>query len=74
LENKNMTEREYVKTHVYGFDKFVDYVMGKEDGIPKTPKWASELCGVPSRVIKALPPTKDWAKKKVSFAKTLINS
>ena len=33
-------DKEYVKTHTFGFDKFEDYVLGKEDGIPKTPKWA----------------------------------
>ena len=33
-------DKDYVATHTYGFEKFVDYVLGKEDGIPKTPKWA----------------------------------
>jgi len=57
-------DKEYVATHTYGFDKFADYVLGKEDGIPKTPKWASELCGVPSRIIKAL--AREWASKTTS--------
>ena len=52
-------DKEYVRTHVVGFDKFSDYVLGKEDGIPKTPKWASEKTTVPSRIIKAL--AKLWA-------------
>ncbi|MFC1868524.1 molybdopterin-dependent oxidoreductase [Thermodesulfobacteriota bacterium] len=59
-------DKEYVATHTYGFEKFVDYVLGKEDGIPKTPKWASPLCGVPSRIIKAL--AREWATKRTSFA------
>ena len=54
-------DKEYVKTHVVGFDKFKDYVLGKEDGVPKTPKWASEKCGIPSRIIKAL--ARAWAAK-----------
>ncbi len=54
-------DKEYVKTHVVGFDKFSDYVLGKEDGIPKTPKWAEEKTTVPSRIIKAL--AKNWASK-----------
>jgi anaerobic selenocysteine-containing dehydrogenase len=53
-------DKEYVKTHVVGFDKFEDYVLGKEDGVAKTPKWASSKTGVPSRIIKAL--AKAWAK------------
>ena len=28
--------------------------MGKEDGVPKTPEWASTKCGVPEWTIKAL--------------------
>ena len=56
---------EYVATHVIGFDKVRDYVLGKEDGIPKTPKWAAELCGVPSRIIKAL--AKEWASQPTSI-------
>ncbi len=49
-----------------GYDKFFDYVLGKEDGIPKTPKWASEKCGVPSRIIKAL--AREWAARVTSIA------
>jgi len=54
-------DKEYLATHTVGFDKIRDYVLGKEDGIPKTPRWASELCGVPSRIIKAL--ARGWAAR-----------
>ncbi|MFC1860881.1 molybdopterin-dependent oxidoreductase [Chloroflexota bacterium] len=54
-------DKEYVKTHTVGFDKVVDYVMGKEDGIPKTPEWASKKCGVPEWTIKAL--AREWGRK-----------
>ena len=53
-------DKEYIATHTYGFDKFVDYVMGKEDGEPKTPQWATDKCGVPVYTIKAL--ARHWAK------------
>jgi len=46
--------KEYVATHAVGFDKVEAYVMGEEDGIPKTPEWASPKCGVPEWTIKAL--------------------
>jgi anaerobic selenocysteine-containing dehydrogenase len=58
-------EKDYIDTHAYGFDKFEDYVLGREDGIPKTPEWASEKCGVPEWTIKAL--ARDWAKKTASI-------
>ncbi len=59
-------DKEYVETHTFGFDKFKDYVLGKEDGIPKTPKWAAGKTGVPSRTIKAL--ARMWASKRTSTA------
>jgi molybdopterin guanine dinucleotide-containing S/N-oxide reductase-like protein len=58
-------EKEYVKTHAVGMDKVEDYVLGKEDGIPKTPEWASKKCGVPEWTIKAL--AREWARKVTSI-------
>jgi len=58
-------DKEYIEDHAYGFDKFADYVLGREDGEPKTPEWASAKCGVPEWTIKAL--ARDWAKKLVSI-------
>lgn len=59
-------DKEYIKTHTYGFDQFVDYVLGKEDGIAKTPEWASSKCGIMARIIKAL--ARQWASQKTSIA------
>jgi len=58
-------DKKYVATHVFGFDKFSDYVLGKEDGVPKTPEWASEKCGIPEWTIKAL--AREWASKITSI-------
>ena len=58
-------DKDYVETHTVGFDKIKAYVLGEEDGIPKTPKWASAKCGVPTWTIKAL--ARDWAQKTVTI-------
>jgi anaerobic selenocysteine-containing dehydrogenase len=58
-------DKEYVATHTVGFDKIQAYVLGEEDGIPKTPAWASPKCGVPTWTIKAL--ARDWAQKVVTI-------
>ena len=63
---EGLYDREYVDTHTIGFDWFEYYVLGREDGIPKTPKWAEEKCGVPSYRIKAF--ARYWAKSAVSIA------
>ena len=31
-----------------GQESFKDYIMGVSDGVPKTPEWASGICGVPA--------------------------
>jgi molybdopterin guanine dinucleotide-containing S/N-oxide reductase-like protein len=59
-------KKDYVKTHAVGMDKVEEYVLGKEDGVPKTPAWASKKCGVPEWTIKAF--AREWAKKITSIA------
>jgi len=59
-------DKNYVATHTYGFEEYKKYVLGEEDGIPKTPEWASPLCGVPEWTIKDL--AREWASKKTSIA------
>jgi molybdopterin guanine dinucleotide-containing S/N-oxide reductase-like protein len=57
-------DKEYVDTHTVGMDKVEAYVMGEDDGIPKTPEWASAKCGVAPWTIKAL--AREFAAKVTS--------
>jgi molybdopterin guanine dinucleotide-containing S/N-oxide reductase-like protein len=59
-------DKEYLKSHSVGFDKFRDYVLGNEDGIPKTPQWAEPITGVPVRIIKSL--ASEWACNRTTIA------
>lgn len=59
-------EKDYLATHAVGYEKYFDYVLGKEDGVPKTPEWAAPITGVPEWTIKAV--ARNWAKKKTSIA------
>jgi trimethylamine-N-oxide reductase (cytochrome c) len=65
-------DKDYVATHSVGFDKFADYVMGREDGVPKTPEWASPKCSVPEWTIKAL--AREFATRTTSIAHFLGGS
>ncbi len=63
---ENLYDKKYVDTHSIGFDWLEYYILGHEDGQPKTPEWAESICGVPSRQIKAL--AHQWAKRATSIA------
>ena len=58
-------DKDYVESHTEGFDWFEYYVLGNEDGVPKTPEWAEEKCHVPAYRIKAL--ARYWASHNLSI-------
>lgn len=61
-----LQDQDFLDEYCVGFDEshmpegadpqenFKDYVMGAYDGTPKTPSWASEICGVPEESIENL--------------------
>jgi anaerobic dimethyl sulfoxide reductase subunit A len=51
---ENLQDQKFLDTYTVGFDKYRDYVLGVEDGVPKTPAWAEKICGVPSFTIEEL--------------------
>ncbi|MGE5589371.1 MAG: molybdopterin-dependent oxidoreductase, partial [Bacillota bacterium] len=60
----NLHDQAFLDKYCVGFDadhmpegadpknNFKDYVLGTYDGVPKTPEWASEICGVDSTTIR----------------------
>ncbi len=44
----------FLNTHTVGWEKYADYLMGKTDGVQKTPEWASKITGIPVNKIRAL--------------------
>jgi anaerobic dimethyl sulfoxide reductase subunit A len=61
--NNPMVDWEFLEKCCIGYDaehmpegtnpehNFKDYALGTYDGMPKTPEWASEICGVPAEKI-----------------------
>jgi anaerobic dimethyl sulfoxide reductase subunit A len=54
LINRGLVNRDFIERYSHGFGKLEAYIMGRSDGVPKTPGWAEEICGVPTRVIMGL--------------------
>jgi anaerobic dimethyl sulfoxide reductase subunit A len=65
IEN-NLQDQDFLDKYALGFDadhmpegeegneNFRDYILGKYDGTPKTPEWASEICGTDPDIIRDL--------------------
>jgi len=49
--SENLLDQSFLDRYTVGFDLFRDYVIGKEDGTPKTPAWAEEISGIPANII-----------------------
>lgn len=59
-------DKDYVADRTIGFDEFQDYVLGKTDGVPKTPEWAAEESGIPARTIVGL--AQQWAANRTMLS------
>ncbi|UWQ12163.1 molybdopterin-dependent oxidoreductase [Aliiroseovarius crassostreae] len=53
LEN-GWDDQEYMAKYTVGADKWIAYVKGETDGVPKTPAWASAITGIDEHEIKDL--------------------
>ncbi len=51
---EDLYDKAFLDKYTIGFDKFCDYALGKDDGIEKTPAWASKITGVPAERIESL--------------------
>ena len=63
---ENLYDKEYVAKRTTGFEEWRDYILGKEDGVPKTPEWQENESGISAREVRAL--AREWGKKKTYLA------
>ncbi|MCP4177818.1 MAG: molybdopterin-dependent oxidoreductase [bacterium] len=54
LITSNLIDNDFIKKYSTGFEEYKDYITGVSDGIPKTPKWAENICGTDANTINKL--------------------
>ena len=54
MHDEGLADTGFLGEYTVGYDQFLPYLTGESDGTPKTPAWASEICGVPADTIAEL--------------------
>ncbi|MEP2030298.1 MAG: molybdopterin guanine dinucleotide-containing S/N-oxide reductase [Paracoccaceae bacterium] len=54
LHVEGLSDQSFLDLYTEGFEHFLPYLMGKNDGIAKTADWAAEISEVPAETIRAL--------------------
>ncbi|MDP9835549.1 biotin/methionine sulfoxide reductase [Neorhizobium huautlense] len=48
---EGLHDRDFLEHYTTGYDRFENYLLGRSDGVPKTPQWAAEICGIGAEAI-----------------------
>ncbi len=51
---EELHDQAFLDDYTAGFDKFLPYLLGSDDGTPKSAEWAAEICEVPAETLKDL--------------------
>lgn len=51
---QGLEDRAYMERYTVGADRWIAYVQGEEDGVPKTPGWAEAITDIPAEKIREL--------------------
>ena len=54
LATESLADRDFLDTYCTGYDRFERYLLGLDDGVAKSPQWASQICGLPADDLTAL--------------------
>lgn len=66
LHAERLVDLAFIETHTVGYERFIAYVRGATDGVPKSPEWASVITEVPATVIADL-------ARRMAGSRTMIN-
>ncbi len=67
LETENLVDQSFIDRYCVGYQRFLAYLLGGTDGVPKSPEWASPICGIEPDTIRAL-------ARRMAAKRTFINT
>jgi len=67
LVAENLHDPAFLARCCFGGDRFIDYVMGRTDGVAKTPAWAAAITGIAADVIADL-------ARRMAATRTVVNT
>ncbi|NTF09683.1 molybdopterin-dependent oxidoreductase [Agrobacterium rubi] len=65
LVSEGLHDRAFLDRYTVGYDRFEAYLLGRTDGVAKTPEWAANICGIGTDEITTL-------ARSMARSKTLI--
>ncbi|MUL80293.1 MULTISPECIES: molybdopterin-dependent oxidoreductase [unclassified Mycolicibacterium] len=65
LATEGLADLDFLDTYCTGYQRFERYLLGRDDGVAKTPQWASRLSGLPADELTAL-------ARRMAAARTLV--
>ncbi|WP_309130479.1 molybdopterin-dependent oxidoreductase [Brevibacterium sp.] len=66
LDAEDAVDSDFIEKYTVGYDRFLPYLRGSSDGIPKTPVWAEPITGIDSELIIDL-------ARRMARSRTMIN-
>jgi len=67
IYSAGLHDTKFLGTYCVGFDRFLPYLLGESDGVPKTPDWAEAITGVPAAVTTGL-------ARDIAASRTMLNA
>ena len=52
--SEGLHDVEFLERYTVGAERLVDYVLGAEDGVAKTPEWAEPITSIPAETVRSL--------------------
>lgn len=65
LATESLADREFLETYCTGYERFERYLLGTDDGVPKSPQWAAPICGLAAEDLTTL-------ARRMAAARTIV--